>query len=217
MRPRARYATRTVHGSRRTALRELESLVAEVVNAASHAGTLADLLERWFAAASPAWAATTTAHTRSIVDCHLIPHLGHLPVAKVTTADIDDLYGFLLRRGGRDGDGLSPGTVRRIHAVLHRALVQALLWGWIWINPAAEASQPRVRKSELRPPTPYRSPHCSTTSATAIGCCTCSCGWPRPPERAADSCSRCAGATSTCTTAPSRSPARWSSDPRDRS
>jgi len=41
-----------------------------------------------------------------------------------------------------------------VHSVLHRALVQALRWDWIWINPAAAASPPRVRRAELRPPTP---------------------------------------------------------------
>lgn len=151
---RQRYATRTVHGSRRDAERALEDLIAEVDHARTHAGTLADLLERWFTAASPAWAPTTVAHTRSVIDCHLIPHLGHLSVAKLTTADIDDFYGYLLTRGGDNGQGLKPGTVRRVHSVLHRALVQALRWEWIWINPAAQASPPRVRRTELRPPSP---------------------------------------------------------------
>lgn len=151
---RSRYATRTVRGSRREASRQLDLLVAEIDNAAPHAGTLAELLERWFAAASPGWAPTTVAHTRSVIDCHLVPHLGHLPVAKVTTADIDDFYGHLLRSGGRDGLGLKAGTVRRVHSVLHRAMVQALRWEWIWINPASQASPPRVRRGEIRPPSP---------------------------------------------------------------
>ncbi len=50
-RRRAGSATRTVHGSRRAAVRALDDLAAEVDNARSHAGTVTDLLERWFAAA----------------------------------------------------------------------------------------------------------------------------------------------------------------------
>lgn len=149
---RQRYATRTVHGSRRAAVGALDDLAAGVDNARSHTGTVADLLQRWFAAASPGWAPTTVAHTRSIVEVHLVPHLGQVEVAKLTTADIDDLYGHLLSCGGRAGTGLAPGTVHRIHSVLHRALVQALRWDWIWVNPAATASPPRVRRAELRPP-----------------------------------------------------------------
>ena len=44
--------------------------------------------------------------------------------------------------GGRNGDPLTPGTVHRIHVVLHRALAQALRWEWLWVNPAASASPP---------------------------------------------------------------------------
>lgn len=71
-------------------------------------------------------------------------------------AAIDEVYGLLLHCGGRDGGGLSPGTVHRVHSVLHRALVQAQRWGWIWVNPAADTSPPRVRRAELRPPTPVQ-------------------------------------------------------------
>jgi integrase len=93
-------------------------------------------------------------HTRSIVECHLKPHLGHLDLAKLTTADIDDFYAHLLRAGGRDDRPLAPGTVARVHGVLHRALAQAVRWDWIWLNPASNATPPRVTPSEVRPPTP---------------------------------------------------------------
>jgi integrase len=90
--------------------------------------------------------------TRSLMRCHLLPHLGHIHVTKLTAADIDDVYAHLLRRGGRDGRPLSPGTVHRVHVVLHRALIQAVRWEWIWLNPAAQASPPRVEPAEIRPP-----------------------------------------------------------------
>lgn len=151
---RQRYVTRTVRGSRRAAVAELKELVAEVDRARTHAGTVGELLERWFAAAAPGWAPTTVAHTRSVIDVYLLPYLGPVPVVGLTTAAIDEVYGLLLRCGGQDGRGLSPGTVHRVHAVLHRALVQAQRWGWMWVNPAADASPPRVRRAELRPPTP---------------------------------------------------------------
>jgi hypothetical protein len=95
-----------------------------------------------------AWAAPTVSHTRSIIDCHLKPDLGHLGVVKLTTEDIDDYYGHLLRRGGRDGRPLAPGTVTRIHGVLHRALAQAVRWDWIWSNPATNAMPVGVRNSD---------------------------------------------------------------------
>lgn len=102
----------------------------------------------------PDWAVTTASHTRSVIDCYLKPNLGHLHLAKLTTADIDDFYGHLLRAGGRNERPLAPGTVVRVHGVLHRALAQAVRWGWIWLNPATNATPPRVGPAEIRPPTP---------------------------------------------------------------
>ncbi len=147
-----RWASRTVHGSRRHAQAQLEQLKAEVGYARIHVGSIGELLDRWFRASSARWSVSTVRHTRSIIDCHLIPHLGHIPVTKLTTVDIDDFYSHLLRGGGRDGRPLSPGTVHRVHVVLHRALVQAVLWDWIWLNPASTATPPRPEPTDIRPP-----------------------------------------------------------------
>jgi integrase len=151
---RQRWGTRTVHGTQRFARAQLQELVEEAGYARLRAGTLADLLDRWFEAASPGWALTTVSHTRSVIDCYLKPHLGHLHVAKLTTEDIDDFYAHLLRAGGRNDRPLAPGTVARVHGVLHRALAQAVRWEWIWLNRAANASPPRVPPAEIRPPSP---------------------------------------------------------------
>lgn len=151
---RQRWVTRTVRGSQRSARSQLRKLVEEAGYARLRAGTLAELLERWFEAASPGWALTTLSHTRSMIECYLKPNLGHLNVTKLTTEDIDDFYGHLLRAGGRGYRPLAPGTVARVHGVLHRALAQAVRWEWIWVNPAANASPPRVPPAEIRPPSP---------------------------------------------------------------
>jgi len=153
---RQRWITKTVHGTQRFARGQLEDLMAEAGRARVRAGTLADLLDLWFESASPGWAATTVSHTRSIIDCHLKPDLGHLDVVKLTTEDIDDFYGHLRRAGGRDGRPLAPGTVARVHGVLHRALGQAVRWDWIWMNPASNATAPRVPPADVRPPSPQQ-------------------------------------------------------------
>jgi integrase len=76
-----------------------------------------------------------------------------LPVSKLTTADVDDLYGYLVNGGGRDGAPLAPGRVTRIHGVLHWAFAQAVRWEWVWFNPVSNASPPRVPPPEVCPPT----------------------------------------------------------------
>ena len=84
---RPRWLSKTVHGTRRFARQQLEDLTAEAGRARIRAGTLAELLDQWIEAASPGWSASTVSHTRSIVECHLKPHLGHLDLAKLTTAN----------------------------------------------------------------------------------------------------------------------------------
>ena len=149
---RQRYATSTVRGSRRAATAALTELVEDAAHSRLRAGTVGELLERWVATASSGWSASTVRETNSLMRCHLLPHFGHIPVAKLTTVDIDDVYAQLLRRGGRDNRPLSPGTVHRVHVVLHRALTQAVRWEWIWLNPAALASPPRIEPADVRPP-----------------------------------------------------------------
>jgi integrase len=105
-----RWAARTVHGSPRYAQAQLALLLDGAQAARTHAGTVTDLLQRWFTAASPNWAVSTVRETRSLIRCHLDPHLGYLPVAKLTTADIDDVYAHLLRAGGRDARPPAPCT-----------------------------------------------------------------------------------------------------------
>jgi integrase len=151
---RERWATKTVHGSRRHASSQLTAFVEEAGYARLRAGTVADLLDRWITHASPAWSSTTMRETRSVIERHLKPLLGHLAVNKLTTLDIDDLYRHLLRAGGAEGQPLAAGTVQRVHVVLHRALTQAVRWEWVWLNPATAASPPRVPPAEVRPPAP---------------------------------------------------------------
>ena len=84
---RRRYATRTVHGTRRAATAALAELVEDGEYCRVGAGTVGELLERWMTAAAPAWSASTVRETRSLMRCHLLPHLGHIHVTKLTAAD----------------------------------------------------------------------------------------------------------------------------------
>jgi hypothetical protein len=60
---------------------------------------------------------------RLVVPHCVKPLVGHLPVVKMATADVDDLY---WRRCGRDDGGpLASSTARRIHAVLDCAFAEA--------------------------------------------------------------------------------------------
>jgi integrase len=153
---RRRQLTRTVRGSKTQAQRELRDLAA-LANIGPRVGartTLGELLDRWFAVNEPNWAATTVRNTRSIIDRQLKPQLGHVLVRELTTVMIDDFYASLRIDGAVGRRPLSRGSVQRVHGVLHRALAQAMRWEWIWSNPAASASPPRLEPKEMRPPSP---------------------------------------------------------------
>jgi integrase len=116
--------------------------------------TVGQMLERWFEHAEGRLSPSTADHARTILDAHLLPHIGETPLRQLTTAKIDALYRLLSERGGRGGKPLAPATVRRTHNVLHRALVQAVRWGWVSLNPAAAASPPPLPSRDIRPPSP---------------------------------------------------------------
>jgi integrase len=77
--------------------------------------------------------------------------LRRLPVDHVTTAHLDALYDKLLRKGRRNGQGLAPVTVRKVHIILRSTLARALKRGLITTNPALEAESPTGRA--CKPPT----------------------------------------------------------------
>ncbi len=75
-------------------------------------------------------------------------------MCRLRTADLDQWYAELRRSGGPGGTPLAPNTVMRSHALLRRALAQAVKWGWLSVNPAANASPPRPGKQHLELPDP---------------------------------------------------------------
>lgn len=73
------------------------------------------------------------------------PHLGRIVLSKLTPQDLADCYTKLLI------SGLSPSTVQRTHAILHRALKQATRWGLVPRNVADLVDAPRPARHELVP------------------------------------------------------------------
>jgi integrase len=76
---------------------------------------------------------------------HLLPTLGRTRLARLTPAAVQ----VLLNR--KVEAGLSPSTVRGIHATLRSALGQAERWGLVPRNVAKLVSPPRVTRPEVQP------------------------------------------------------------------
>jgi integrase len=153
---RKKYLTRTFHGTKRAAESELSKLVAEVLSGgmAAQDTTVGDLVERWFAAAERDLSPSTARGYERLIRTHIVPALGAVPLARLRTPQLDSFYGKLRESGGANGRPLSPASVRQVHAIVRRALSQGVRWGWINTNPAANASPPRIRRTEIRPPEP---------------------------------------------------------------
>ena len=109
-------------------------------------GTVGWLGERWWEANSGNWTPNTVSTQRSVLYGHIVPHIGSTQLRQLKTADIDMLYGRLRRAG------LSPGTIGRVHVVLHSMLNQAVRWGDLGVNPALSAQPPAVGRPDPRPP-----------------------------------------------------------------
>ena len=116
----------------------------------NHVGTDAtfkDVTDRWLMISGADLSPTTLRRYRQLLDQHILPALGDRAAHKIRTSDLDDLYLGLVNRSG-----LSPATVRQVHSVIRRAMSQAVRWGWISTNPAANTSPPRVTKPTISPP-----------------------------------------------------------------
>lgn len=83
---------------------------------------------------------------------HVKPRLGQKQLAKITPADLKDLYAYLLEhgrlsKGGDYGNGLAPATVRGIHSTLHHALKTAVEEGLLPTNPADGVAPPKLPRN----------------------------------------------------------------------
>ena len=150
------YSTRTFHGTKRTAELELAKLVAEVsgVGAVARDATFGELVLSWFHMAEPELSPSTVRGYRRLIDTYIVPTLGAISLAKLKTSQLDGFYRTLRDGGGKAGKPLAPATIRQIHAITRRALSQGVRWGWIQSNPAVNATPPRIRRSEVKPPEP---------------------------------------------------------------
>lgn len=154
---RKRSISRTFKGGKRDAQRALAALVAEADRGAQArtTATVGELLEEWLAHASPGFSPKNAKETRGVLDRNLLPYLGTVPLSKLGAADLDRLYRRLREAGGRAGRPLAPGTIRRTHGIIHRALEQGVRWGWLSLNPASSASPPSVPPPDISPPEPH--------------------------------------------------------------
>lgn len=146
-----RYASKTVLGAKRDAQRSLNEMLAEADKGLSvrTSATVGELLDRWFEFAAQDFSPSTVKEIRGFIDRNLLPTLATVPLGRLKASDLDRFYRKLLVDGGVRGGPLAPGTIRRIHGILRRALGQGLQWGWIGVKPAQATTPPRVPQPDI--------------------------------------------------------------------
>jgi hypothetical protein len=185
------------------ALRE-RTAAGQVADAKTERTTVAGYLTRWLEAIDGTVRESTWRRYADIVRIHINPSLGTGRLTALRADTIQRLY------AAKRATGLSPRSVRYIHATLHRALGQAVRWGLVPRNAASVVDPPRIPKHELHPPSAeevVRLLDAAWEQAT---------GWrpsgPLPRTRVVGSanCSDSSGPTSTWPRGPSASTARYS-------
>lgn len=139
--------SRTIEGTRGDAREALQRLVVETGAGLSGSAktTVGSLLEQFMITAT--LAPSTRADWDSVIRVHLRPALGDIVLWKLTARHCDQLYA----RMAHQGTGAS--RVRCAHVVLHRAVAQAVRWGWLARNPVSAATRPAVPRTTIEPPT----------------------------------------------------------------
>lgn len=103
---------------------------------------LRTLLEDWYAAHAQTIKDTSAASYRTILDIHLLPALGNIPLKDVSAQRIQRYVNRLTQ-----DEELAPRRVGQIHAVLSMALDLAVEWGLLAFNPAGRVKLPRAEKA----------------------------------------------------------------------
>ena len=106
--------------------------------------TLGEWLDQWLEDIAGTIRPNTMTRYQGTVARHIKPYLGDKPVAQVKGKDIQKLYETLATHGNRNtGKGLSSGTIRGIHSMLHEALGAARQAGVIPKNPTEVIEAPK--------------------------------------------------------------------------
>jgi integrase len=111
--------------------------------------TVGRYLERWLAdSVRDTVKAITYESYERLMRLHLVPTLGRMKLKNLTPTHVRGLYRDKL------DSGLSPSSVQRIHALLHKALTQAVNDGLIPRNVTDPVKPPRQSRKEIKTLTP---------------------------------------------------------------
>jgi integrase len=110
--------------------------------------SVSQFLTGWLEGIKPTVRPSTHSTYKILRRLHVIPYIGKHRLARLLPQHLQQLYSERLDAG------LSPQSVRKIHAVIQRALEQAARWNLVVRNPAHFATPPRDQHHEITPLNP---------------------------------------------------------------
>lgn len=113
------------------------------------------LTDEWLPAVEASLASSTFESYARNIRFHVVPCIGQVPLQALTAARLNAFYGERLKAGRRDGKGLSPRSVRYLHAIVRHALADAVKWGHAVRNVGDVAEPPSARRAKAPPPTTW--------------------------------------------------------------
>ncbi len=88
---------------------------------------------------------------RTNIEKHIIPALGNIPLQSLQPIHVQKLYNSKAGDGGgKRNKGLSPSSIRYIHAVLRKSLNQAVKMQYISRNVCDLVELPKIRRREAK-------------------------------------------------------------------
>jgi integrase len=106
--------------------------------------TIAELMDRYITTvASYTLRETTLTSTNILIRLHINPEIGNIKLCDLRPVHLSQLYAKKLN------SGLSPRTVRYIHATIHVALHQAEKWELVSRNVSELVELPKVHRKEF--------------------------------------------------------------------
>jgi len=150
-----RQKSQTVKGTKRDAERTLREVLLSLENGTyvkPNKITLGELLKQWLRdyATMNTTDRTQESYT-SIIECHIIPALGRIPLVELQPQHIQSYYAKKLANGRADGKGgLSARSVVYHHRILSKALDYAVKMGLVIRNMAKVVEPPRVSRVTMQ-------------------------------------------------------------------
>lgn len=125
---------------------EVAKLIGKAQTGFTDAGkiTVRDYLDDWLESVGPSLRPSTARRYRDVVRLHIASQIGNLRLGRLSPGDVQRLY------TNRLAAGLSSTSVHHIHAILHRALDQAVKLGLLTRNVTDAVDPPRRQNPEMQ-------------------------------------------------------------------